>query len=79
MFIDEVIVDFQAFKRSKHEFVIKELAFLKKDGMCPTSYQFRPPCLLEDLPEKYQAQCRWLTQHYRGLSWNSGVLPYDHL
>jgi len=29
IFIDEVIVDFQTYKRSKHEFLHNELAFLK--------------------------------------------------
>lgn len=74
----DFIVDFQGFKKSSDEFVIKELAILSINDSTehPVTFLFEPPCAWTDLSVKYKRMNLWLERNYHGISWNSGRTPY---
>ena len=74
----EYIVDFQAYKQSRKEFVIKELAILKL-GKKPSQYIFKPPCDWYNLPAKQRNENTWIKHNLLGIEWNNGGIPYEKI
>ena len=75
----EVVVDFQAFRNSSNEYIIKEIAFLHAKEKQPLVYLIKPPFHWEELSPKTRATNNWLSRNYTHLSWASGDIDYNYL
>lgn len=76
----DLIVDFQGFRKGKNRFVLKELAIIplqnEKIQNFPC-YLFEPPCAWNVLMDQEMKVNTYLERHYHGIPWNSGFLPFD--
>jgi hypothetical protein len=75
----EFIIDFQGFKSSTNEFIVKELALISIDSQVYELYLFKPPCDFMDLPRCLHKQIAWLERHHHGIFWSYGVREYKEL
>lgn len=74
-----IVVEFEGFQLSPHNFVIKELAFYDADFRYHGHWSFLPPFSWEQLPDKKRKTFSWLTRNFHNLRWDSGELPYSVL
>lgn len=75
-----LIIDFQGFRDNRHEYVIKELAYVKLKGNNHVSnYCFLAPIAFETLLPHIKRENRWIEKHLLHLSWYSGRTPYSSL
>src|SRR3978361_785442 len=72
-----VVIDFQAFKSSNNEFIVKEVASF--NGTQSLHCIFHPPCEFHELSADCQRQVRWLTNNHHHLNWSDGYVPLDKL
>lgn len=72
-----VVIDFQAFKSSNNEFVVKEVASF--NGTQSLHCIFLPPCEFQELSADCQRQANWLTDKHHHLNWSDGYTPLDKL
>lgn len=73
------VVDLQGFSKSRHGFVVKEVAILTDGMVKPATYRFAPPFPWHDLAPEYKRKNAWLERNYIGLKWNSGSIPYNRV
>ena len=59
----EYFVDFEAFKLTSKEYVVKELAIMPLGGS-PLQFIFKPPCDLSDLPKPQIDENLWLMKNH---------------
>ena len=72
-----VVIDFQAFKSSNNEFIVKEVASF--NGTQSLHSIFLPPCKFHELSADCQRQVRWLTNNHHHLYWSDGYVPLNKL
>lgn len=72
-----LVLDFQGFKDSQNEFIIKELAGF--DGCKTFHIIFKPPFSFHTLSPKAQASAKWVIKNYHNLNWGVGCIPYHNL
>src|SRR3978361_1835884 len=72
-----VVIDFQAFKSSNNEFIVKEVASF--NGTQSLHCIFLPPYEFHELSADCQRQARWLTDKHHHLNWSDGYVPLDKL
>ena len=74
-----IIIDFEGFMLESHTYVVKELAAYSFDGnILLVHWTFKPPRPFEELNEKDQKQCRWITRNLHGIQWEQGELAYEN-
>ena len=76
----EIVLDVQGFKSSLNRFVFKGVALINlEDDSMPMVFYFQSPYQWKNLLSQYKSVNRWLEKYWHGISWNSGVIPYDRL
>nr|AGQ20153.1 AsIV-cont00038-ORF1 [Apophua simplicipes ichnovirus] len=75
----EYIVDLHNLIGANDQFVLKQFALLRIDDEEVGRQQFtvKPPYPLEDLTPKTRYLNSYPTRYIHGLSWDSGVVPYE--
>lgn len=73
------VVEFQAFRGERNEYIVKEFAIVDIKTYCSIVIQFAPPYEHSRLPVKTQKTNEWLQRHYHRLSWDDGNVPYTEL
>ena len=71
-------IDIQYFKLQNREFIIKELAVLKKNGSL-AHYIFKPPFHFLNLEPEERQQVRWITENCFNIPWHMGTTSYEDL
>lgn len=71
---DTLVIDFQGFKDSDNQFIIKELAGY--DGYRLFHLLFQSPFSQDVLSQKLQESNKWNTNNYHCLKWDIGFTPY---
>lgn len=73
--------DLQMLRGQHGEYVVKEFAVYEATRTADTFQvvTFAPPYPEEDVPEKYQQQNKYVTNHIHGLEWSHGDKPYEEL
>lgn len=66
------VIDFQAFRGLRNEYIVKELAALDLSTGCFTVAFFPPQCELHELDIKTIRTIEWLETSYHHLKWNDG-------
>ena len=67
----QYIIDFQGFKISPKEYIIREFCLVACDATLIFHSLLKLPCERCDLAAAYQTQVDWLTHHLHGLQWNT--------
>ena len=79
----QYIIDFQGFKISANEYIIREFCLVACDATLILHCLLKLPCERSDLAVGYQRQVDWLTNNLHGLEWNItngfSVLHVRHL
>lgn len=76
-----VIVDFQGFKNTLNEFIIKEVAYQQIDHELIKGdlkhYLLKPPYSYDTLSLEVRKQVDWLENNHHGLRWEEGNYHYN--
>lgn len=74
---EEFVIDFQAFKDGKNEFILKEIAIVAIHVNQIVHVMVLPPYPLKTLPPAKQREADWLTKRYHGIQWFSGYISHE--
>lgn len=75
----QCIVEFQAFRGNRDEFIIKELVILDLFTNIPYSFVFKPPFAFENCNMKSRRTNQWLSNHYHYINWCEGDVDFNEL
>lgn len=75
----QCIIEFQAFKDNKNDFIVKELVILDLFTNIPYYFLFRPPYSFKDCNIKSRRCNKWLTDNFHHICWNEGFVDYYDL
>ena len=75
----QCIIELQAFRGNKGEFIIKELAFMDLDTNAINHFLFKPPFPFSMLRKGAAKTNRWLMKHFHHIAWNEGFVDYNEL
>lgn len=79
MDIKPCVIEFQAFRDNKDEFVIKELVILDLITHVVYPFIFEAPFSANQLNDKARRTNKWITKHFHHIQWNEGLISYKHL
>lgn len=74
-----LVVDFQAFRGARNEFILKELAAIDVRTGRYDLVLFAPPYEKTQLHPKQIKTNDWLERHYHRIQWNAGNIPYKDM
>lgn len=76
-----VVLDLQCFTDNHNEFIVKEACVLDVSRGTILLHHIAEPPFDQDryLTREKQRERYWLTNHYHGLEWNSGDIPYNQI
>lgn len=72
-----IFVDMQGFVINHNDFIVKEVAFLKKEIL--THYLFKSPVNWNSLSNTEKSCARWLMNNHHCLKWNTGDIDYKYV
>ena len=73
------VVEFQAFRDNRNDFIIKELVFYDLTTNVVNYFLFRPPFPFRILNSKSARTNRWLIRNLHHISWEEGFTQYKEL
>lgn len=73
------IIEFQAFRGSNNEYIIKELVILDLVTYVVYTFFFKPPFSFKKLNSKAKTTNKWLTKHFHHINWVEGFTSYRDL
>ena len=73
------VVEFQALRGLRNDYIIKELAVVDLSTQCFNVTFFAPPYEKSRLDENIVRSNEWSTRHYHRLRWNEGYIPYTDM
>lgn len=68
------VIDFQAFKSLKNEFILKELSIVSVQTNHMIHCLIKPKTPFSTLPKKLQHSINYLTQNIHGIYWEDGYM-----
>ena len=75
----QCIIEFQAFRGNKDEFIVKELVIFDMSTHLPYYFLFKCPYPYSLCNTKSSKCNNWLTKHCHKLDWNEGYVEYEEL
>ena len=76
---DVAVVEFQAFRGERNEYIVKEFAAVALNTNWYVVILFAPPYEHTSLPMKTQQSNNWLQRHYHRLRWDEGNVPFEDI
>ena len=76
---DGAVVELQAFRGERNEYLVKEFAAVDINTNCSVVILFAPPYDRERLCLKTQRTNEWLQRHYHRLRWDDGNVSYKDM
>lgn len=73
------VVEFQAFRGNKNEYIIKELVFLDLNTGIVFPFLFEPPFAFNNLNSKTKRTNKWTTRYFHSIDWCEGFTNYKSL
>jgi len=73
------IIEFQSFRNSNKEFIIKELVILDVTTNALFYFLFKPPFSFHSLNVEARRTNRWLSQYFHHITWREGFISYNNL
>lgn len=73
------VIEFQAFRGNKDEYVIKELVILDLLTYIVYPFIFKPPHPFKKLNSKAKITNKWLVKNFHNITWNEGFTDYSDL
>lgn len=71
------VIEFQGFKDSLNNFIIKEIAIVSSNGRYMQHWLVKSPYSFHFLGVKQQKMCNWLTTNFHNLNWDDGDVTID--
>ena len=75
----QCIIELQAFRGNKGEFIIKELAFMDLNTNVINHFLFKAPFPFSTLGKRAAKTNRWLMKNFHHITWNEGFIEYSEL
>ena len=75
----QCIIELQAFRGNKGEFIIKELVFMDLETNAINYFLFKPPFPFAMLRKRAAKTNRWLMKHFHHITWSEGFIDYTEL
>lgn len=75
----ECIIEIQAFRGNKNEFLIKELVIMDLETNVVVYFLFKPPFSFKRLNSKAYKTNKWLIKNYHFINWNEGFTNYKEI
>lgn len=75
----QCIIEIQAFRGNKGEFIIKELVIMDMDTNVVLYFLMKPPYSFKKLKYKYAKTNKWLMENYHHITWEEGFTDYKEL
>lgn len=73
------IVDFQAFRGTKDEYIVKELVILDLKTYAIYPFLFKPPFPFNKLNSKCKRTNNWMVRYFHNIKWNEGFTSLKDL
>ncbi len=70
------VVDFQAFKNLRNEFILKEVTIIDIVKRVDNNFLIRPPQPYNQIPHKLKKRVDFITNNIHGLEWDSGMIGF---
>lgn len=70
------VIEFQAFRGNKDEYVVKELVILDLLTYVVYHFMFKPPHAFKKLKSKAKVTNKWLTRNFHHITWDEGFIDY---
>lgn len=73
------VIEFQAFRGNKNEYIIKELVILDLTTNVVYPFMFKPPYPYKKLNSKAKRTNKWLIKSFHNITWNEGFTDYNEV